>query len=96
MPNNRLELGKWNVICDRCGFKFKSDEVMQEWTGLIVCRKKCFETRHPQDFVRPVKDDQSVPFTRPEAPDQFVSVTYDTVTGTHEYTIPSGTFTNSL
>ena len=70
------EPGKWNVICDRCGKKFKSDEVQREWTGLIVCKDRCFETRHPQDFVRSRPDNTQVAFTRPEPVDQFVSVSY--------------------
>jgi hypothetical protein len=31
----------------------------------------CFETRHPQDFVRSKPDDMSVPWTRVEAADVF-------------------------
>ena len=40
------------VNCDRCGVIYPEEEVVQEWTGLVVCREKCFEKRHPQDFVR--------------------------------------------
>ena len=71
-----LEFGLWNVICDRCGVKRKNNQVKKEWTGLIVCADKCWEPRHPQDFVRAKPDDQSVPFVRPEQPDVFVSVTH--------------------
>lgn len=95
-PADYLQFGKWNVICQRCGVKFKNDEVEKEWTGLIVCKKKCFETRHPQDFVRSLPDDQTVPFTSPPPTDIVVDVTYDLTTGVHEYTVPSGTFDNSL
>lgn len=65
-------LGANNVICDRCGFKYKSTQVRKEWTGLIVC-KKCWDPRHPQDKVRAVKDDQSPSVNRPEATDTFLS-----------------------
>ena len=95
-PADYLEFGKWNVICQRCGVKYKNDEVEQEWTGLLVCKKKCFENRHPQDFVRGVPDDQSVPYTSPEPTDVYVDVTYDTTTGVQNHTIPTGTFDNSL
>lgn len=37
----------------------------------MVC-KACWEERHPQDFLRVRGDDPSVPWTRPEAEDQFV------------------------
>lgn len=67
---NYLELGKWNVICDRCGFEFKNDELRKEWTGLMVC-SKCWEPRHPQTLIRVPKDDPSVPWSRPEPPDDF-------------------------
>lgn len=63
----------WAVICDRCGFKFKSYQLREDWQGLRVC-SSCFETRHPQDFVRGVPDDPSVPWTRPEGADVFVPV----------------------
>ena len=55
--------GAYNVICDRCGFKFKNTECKMEWDNLFVC-KKCWEPRQPQDFVRGLKDDQSVPIPR--------------------------------
>jgi len=60
--------GAHNVICDRSGFKVKSTDVRKEWNRSVV-RKEDFEHRHPQDFVRGVRDDQSVPDPRPGAPD---------------------------
>ena len=95
-PADHLELGAWNMICMRCGVKRKNYDIEKEWTGLLVCREKCLDHRHPQDFVRGVKDDQSVPYTAPEPTDTYVSVTYDTTTGVQEHTIPSGTFNNAL
>ena len=96
MPANSLELGKWWVQCDRCGFKYKNDQVKKEWNGLIVC-EPCFETRHPQDFVRAVKDDQRVEFTRPEPADVFIDPGYDAdVLAQPHQTKPSGTFDNGL
>jgi hypothetical protein len=86
--------GVWNVICDRCGFKRKSDEVVtQEWNNLIVCGpstgKTCYETRHPQEFVRTKPDPQTVPFTRPEHDEVFATTTTIASTvGVQETTIP--------
>lgn len=89
------QLGKWLVICDRCGFKKTNDQVAKEpWTGLRVCKDTCWEPRHPQEFVRPRPDEQAVPFTRPEPTDQTTSVTYDQ-SGAH-HTKPSGTFNNEI
>lgn len=47
----------WNT-CQRCGFDMYESDSKKEWTGLIVC-KECWEPRHPQDFVRSVKEDTS-------------------------------------
>jgi hypothetical protein len=57
--------------CQRCGFKHRNYDTKKEWTGLIVC-EECWETRHPQDFVRGVKDRQRVPDPRPEPADVFL------------------------
>lgn len=65
--------GQFNVICDRCGFKFKSRQLRREWNGLRTCSgaatNNCWEPRHPQDFVRGKKDRQAPPWVRPEAED---------------------------
>lgn len=60
----------YNVICDRCGFKKKRSECLKEWTGLLVC-KKCYEPRHPQDFVKARADKQSVADPRPDTQTVF-------------------------
>lgn len=98
---NQLILGQWNVICDQCGVKRKSDQVTKRWDGLIVCKTEvrpgCFEHRHPQDFIRTVPDNQSVPFTRPEGTDTFIEPDYvDSDIGVQENTKPAGTFNNEL
>lgn len=63
--------GQWNFFCDLCGAKQKSSRAAKTWNNLRVCAHHK-EVRNPQDFLRGVKDDQSVPWSRPEAPDQFV------------------------
>lgn len=75
MTKNYYKSGGWNCICDRCGQKKKASEVRQEWTGFLVCTT-CFETRHPQDFVRARVDKITVPFLRPRPVDVFVNVDY--------------------
>jgi len=54
------------MICDRCGYRFRKSQMAEEWTGLWVCTKGCFQTRHPQDFVTSIPDDPSVPVSRPD------------------------------
>lgn len=73
MSEHHYRPGNWRVICDRCGQEFYASELRLEWTNLRVCRT-CFDYRHPQDFVRGVTDKQSPPWTRPEAPDEFVDI----------------------
>lgn len=57
--------GSWNAICDRCGFKFKGEELQKEWTGSMVCGT-CFEPRHPQDFQQAVPDNKPKQYYRPD------------------------------
>lgn len=73
MASNYFLSGSYNVICDRCGFKYKAGELKKEWTGLMVCHK-CWEPRHPQDFVRGVGDTQAPPWNRPETTDVFLNL----------------------
>jgi len=89
--NPSYSKGDHKSICDRCGFLFKASELKKEWNGLMVCRDD-FETRHPQDFLRGIKDDQSVAWTRSEAED----VETDTSGWETPTSVPDGTFDNSL
>lgn len=62
---DKAEPGAWNALCDRCKFKFKNYELKKTWDGFYVC-EECWEPRHPQDFVRGVEDNPSVPWSRPD------------------------------
>ena len=62
--------GRWSAICDRCGFRFHSDSIKLEWTGLRICGS-CWETRNPQDFLK-IPQEKIVPdWIRDEPPDSF-------------------------
>lgn len=63
--------GQWNFYCDFCGAKNKSLDSMKTWSNYRVCQHHK-EVRNPQDFVRGVKDNQSVPWTRPLTQPIFV------------------------
>jgi len=54
------------MICDRCGGQYRRSGMREEWTGLWVCTRGCWEPRHPQDFVTGVEDDTTVPVSRPD------------------------------
>jgi len=58
------KINDYNVLCDRCGHKYKASECQLEWDNLFVC-PTCWEPRQPQDFVRGLVDDQQVPIARP-------------------------------
>lgn len=66
--------GTYNGICDRCGSKFKFSDLKLEWDGLYVCTANgCWEPRQPQDYVKGVRDDMSVPVSRPDQPPVYIS-----------------------
>lgn len=67
----RYRSGDFYRICDRCGFKYRASQTSKTWDGLYVCRAD-WEIRHPQDFVRGRKDDQTVPSPRPEPLDTII------------------------
>lgn len=63
--------GSFYRICDRTGFATRAEDTQMEWNGLIVSRR-VFEARQPQDFVKGVSDNQTVPYARPRQPNTFV------------------------
>jgi hypothetical protein len=67
--------GDWVVICDVCAKQIYASESRKRWDGLIVCPDD-YEFRHPQDLIRHRVEDISVPFSRPEPTDTFVTVEY--------------------
>lgn len=68
-----LKLGDWNAVCDVCGFEFKASQLRKRWDGQMVCSKD-FETRHPQDLIRTIREHGGVAWARPEPTETFVSV----------------------
>lgn len=51
---------------DKTGFPTRAERTRKQWDSQIV-DERVFEPRHPQDFVRGRKDDQTVPDGRPLA-----------------------------
>ena len=72
MAASYYKSGSWNFICEVCGQQYKAEQMRKRWDGVITCPKD-WEPRHPQDFVRGVKDNPSVPLSRPEPPDEFIA-----------------------
>lgn len=64
--------GEWNLVCSMCGRKMKSGDAVKNWQGMWRHRR-CNDVRQPQDFVRVLKDDQTVPFSQPPS-DVYVQI----------------------
>lgn len=58
------------AICQRSGFKFPMDQLVREWSGLLVHRR-FVDIRNPQDFVTGIADDEAPRVTSPEPTDTF-------------------------
>lgn len=81
MKNTWWQSGEWNALCDVCGFKFKNTQLKERWDGLRVCADD-WETRHPQEMIRPLPAEKPLPWTRPEgSSDQFIVVDYTITLG---------------
>lgn len=66
--------GAWNAICDVCGHKYKSTEMLKRWDGLMVC-KSDWEPDHPQKFLRVREDKISTEWVRSRPEDVFIGPT---------------------
>ena len=56
----KFRLGHHWMTDDRTGIAHWDDEVVRQWDGLIV-KKGSEETRHPQEYVRPLPSDPFAP-----------------------------------
>lgn len=56
--------GSSDAQCDECGRIFKFADLRKRWDGMWV-DSQCWEPRHPQDFVRAVRDNPAVYVARP-------------------------------
>jgi hypothetical protein len=64
--------GSFYRIDDRTGFATRAERTQMEWNGLIV-DKRVWEARQPQDFVKGVADNQTVPNARPRQPNPYLN-----------------------
>lgn len=55
------------------GFKVPLKDLVRQWDNQMI-HKDFVDIRNPQDFVRGVKDTQTLPFARPESPNQFIAL----------------------
>src|SRR4051812_30721467 len=69
--DNHYVPGSFYRICDRTGFKYRADRTRKEWNNLIVY-ERVWEERQPQDYVRGVQDNQTVPQPRPQGQNIYI------------------------
>ncbi|MDB5607784.1 MAG: hypothetical protein JWP25_4684 [Bradyrhizobium sp.] len=72
-------MGDFYRICDRSGLKIRARKTQLEWNGLMVSQN-FWEARQPQDFVKGVADNQTVPMARPRQVNQFLGPLTTTLT----------------
>ena len=72
MRDSYYKEGSWNLSCDWCGEKIKASDARKTWDGFYVCPEH-WEPRQPLDFLKGIKDNQNVPFSRPQPPDNFIT-----------------------
>lgn len=107
--DNNYKPGDHNVHCMRCGRDYHESDMRKEWNGLIVC-KRCWEPRHPQDFVRATKDkvaaeglvtgrrtaQYTIPTCTTRSAIAGVAIAGCAIAGYSEPSVPAGTFGGGL
>lgn len=84
--NPGFESGNYWVVCDRCGLDYRIRETRKTWDNLLVC-EECWETKHPQDYVAPKRDNIIVPIARPEPVGSFRTTTLSSAAAKGDTTI---------
>lgn len=77
---NSHALGDHLATCDECGFVYRVSEMKKRWDGALV-DSRCWEPRHPQDFIRAKKDPYPLKLVRPQQADAAISNTISTFVG---------------
>ena len=68
MPSrHRHRVGRYLIVDDESGIVAYDDQIVKRWDGALV-RKKAYETRHPQEFVRARNDPKPLKEVRPAVP----------------------------
>lgn len=75
----QFKMGEFYRSDDRSGFTRRASDTKEEWNSLIV-GTDLWEIRQPQDLVKGVPDDQTVPNARPVPPASFVGPLDTTLT----------------
>jgi hypothetical protein len=60
------------VVCDWCGCKRRPADLKKTWDGFHVCAKH-WEPRHPQDYVRNIREPDPKVIGTPQPEPQFTA-----------------------
>ncbi|GAF77397.1 unnamed protein product, partial [marine sediment metagenome] len=74
--------GDWWLVCDVCGFDYRSSDMKERWDHAMVCTE-CWEKRNEQEGVRGIAEKIAVPIARPVPDDNnliksWTNSTYET------------------
>jgi len=58
--------GNPNMICEKCGHKYKKSEMREQWNHVWACSYD-YEDRQPQDKLKAFPDKQTIEDARPES-----------------------------
>jgi len=75
MMKSTYRMGTYNAVCEVCGFQYKADEMRERYDGLFVCDAD-YENKHPLEYTKVIKEDQTVPRPAPDPTPIFVEVNY--------------------
>jgi hypothetical protein len=87
MKRDEFIPGDWNAVCSMCGRKRKASQLVKNWQGMYRC-KEHNEERHPQDFVRGVREVIGVPWAQPPHDDYVLVCDLETISATPGYAGP--------
>jgi len=79
--------GDWNATCSMCGRKKKASQMVKNWQGMYRCREHN-EERHPQDFVRGIKEVIGVPWAQPPSDIEILFCDIEGQSAVPDYAIP--------
>ncbi len=57
-------------IDDYSGFKVPLSALKKDWQGLLTVSP---DRRNEQDYLRGIKDNMALPYSRPEAPNEYIA-----------------------
>lgn len=65
------QLAQPQAIDDWSGFKVNLGDLRRQWDGHLTVDP---DIRNPQDYLRGIKDNMTLPYARPETPNTYVAI----------------------